>query len=161
MNSLKRITALLLLVAYAITGTSVLTATAAALVDLDGSHELRVQESDHSTQLVLHHRQGNVTAKVADHPNASLRVLVCFCHEDQNGDHHFTAAHVTDTACTEVHESMTQPSYSGAVNFEATQILRLTFIWPLSAHVRLLNDEQGKQKNFRRTASPTPDRLLI
>lgn len=161
MNFLKRVTALLLLVAYAITGTSVLTATAAALVDLDGSHELRVQELDHSTQLVLHHRQGTVTTEIADHPNVSLRVLVCFCHEDQNGDHYFTADHVTDMACTEGHESMTKPRYSSAVNFEATQILRLSFLWPLSAYIRLLNDEQGKQKDFQRTPWPTKDRLLI
>ncbi len=161
MSPLNRFTALLLLLAYAITGTSVMTASAAMLADLDGSHEMIVLESDQITQIVLHHRVGAETPEVADHVNASLRVLVCFCREDQNGDHHFSSVHLTSVASSERHlvaEEVIQPV---SINFEATQMLRHSFEQQVRDMFRhqMTRDQEQKESDWRPTM--TGVQLLI
>ena len=161
MSPLNCFTALVLLLAYAITGTPVLTASAAMLADLDRSHEMFVLESDQITQIVLHHREGAKTLEVADHVNASLRVLVCFCREDQNGDHHFSSVHLTSVASAERHlvaEEVIQPV---SINFEATQTLRHSFEQQLRDMFRhqMTRDREQSESDWR--AAMTGVQLLI
>ena len=54
MCHLRRFISLLLLLAYAGTGTSVLPAFVLALAEMDGSHEVRVCESEQGTRVLLH-----------------------------------------------------------------------------------------------------------
>ena len=161
MSPFNRFTALLLLVAYAITGTSVMTAAAAMLADLDGSHEMIVLESDQSTQIVLHHREGAETPEVADHVNASLRVLVCFCREDQNGDHHFSSVHLTSVASTERHIVADVMLHPVSINFEATQTLRHSFEQQVRDMIRhqIKRDPEHKTSDWR--SSKMAVQLLI
>lgn len=161
MSLLNRFTALFLLVAYAITGTPVLTASAAMLADLDGSHEMFVLESDQSTQIVLHHREGAETPEVDDHVNASLRVLVCFCREDQNGDHHFSSVHLTCVASAERHLVAEEVIHPVSINFEATQTLRHSVEQQVRDMIRRQMTRNREQSETDWLPSMTGVQLLI
>ena len=84
---LKRLTALLLLMAHAITGTSALPALTTLAADLEGSHAVMVSQSQHGTQVVLHHRPHEYTPAVDDHKHALARMLVRLCRTSEEGDH--------------------------------------------------------------------------
>ena len=161
MCRLNRFSALLLLLAYAITGTPVLKASSAMLADLDGSHEMFVLESDQITQIVLHPREGAETLEVADHINASLRILLCFCGEDQNGDHHFSSVHLTSVAFAERHLVVEEVIQPVSINFEATQTLRHSFEQQLRDMFRhqMIRDREQSESDWR--AAVTGVQLLI
>jgi hypothetical protein len=153
MCPLNRFSALLLLLAYAITGTPVLKASSAMLADLDGSHEMFVLESDQITQIVLHPREGAETLEVADHINASLRILLCFCGEDQNGDHHFSPLHLTSIDSAERHLVAEEVIHPVSINFEATQTLRHSFEKQVRYMFRhqMTRDRQQRESDWRAT----------
>lgn len=161
MSLSNRFTALFLLVAYVITGTPVLTGTAVILADLDGSHEMIIQESNQTTQIVLHHRAGAETPEVADHANASLRVLVCFCREDQNGDHHFSSAHLTSVAFAERHFVADDVIHPVSINFQATETLRHSFEQQVRDMIRHHASRDWEQDTIEWQPSMMAVQLLI
>lgn len=87
-----RIIAALLLMAYAVTGTSLLPGMMALLAELEGSHQSIVCLDDKGARVVLHHQQDDFTPRIADHRHCLARVLVMLCHSDLRGDHQMTSA---------------------------------------------------------------------
>lgn len=106
MHPFHRIISALLLMAYAITGTSLTPAVMTMLADLDGSHQSLVRVSESGAQVVLHHRQSEFTPAVKDHRRGLARVLVSLCRADQDGDHQMT----TNKLCGNVSQEREAPS---------------------------------------------------
>lgn len=91
--SLHRIIAALLLMAHAVTGTSLLPGAVAALADLEGSHQGLISIGRGETRVILHHTR-DFTPEVGDHQHCLARFIVRFCQADQAGDHQMTTAGV-------------------------------------------------------------------
>lgn len=98
MSRIHRIIALLLLLAYASTGTAAFPACILALAEMDGSHEVQVRESEQGTQVLLHHAGHDYTPEVADHGSALARTLVRMCRPASEGDHSLSLRRMTASA---------------------------------------------------------------
>jgi hypothetical protein len=85
-----RIIAALLLMAYAVTGTSLIPGAVAALADLEGSHQGLISIGRGETRVILHHTS-EFTPEVGDHQHCLARFIVRFCQTDQSGDHQMTS----------------------------------------------------------------------
>jgi hypothetical protein len=137
MKHFHRIIAALVLMAYAITGTSLLPAVAVALAELDGSHDVMISASAQGMQLVLHHRHGEYTPQTKDHSKCMARVLVSFCRQDQEGDHRLAPAHVTSTAFTERFNAAKSGSPLVSLNIHATRALMRSLELPVRDMIRV------------------------
>jgi hypothetical protein len=137
MKRFHRIIAALVLMAYAITGTSLVTAVAVVLAELDGSHDVMISESAQVMQLVLHHRHGEYTPQTKDHSKCMARVLVSFCRQDQEGDHCLSPAHVSSTAITERFNAAKSGSLPLTLNLNATLALILSLELPVCDMIRM------------------------
>ena len=94
MKILHRFLAALLLVAYASTGTSMISLAVWSLAMVDGSHLVQVSETAHGTCIRLHHSKSDFTPNVTDHRSPSGRLVVSLCNGSDHGDHTFSAAHL-------------------------------------------------------------------
>lgn len=94
MKMLHRFLAALLLVAYASTGTSMISLAVWSLAVVDGSHLVQVSETAHGTCIRLHHSESDFTPNVTDHRSPSGRLVVSLCNGSDHGDHTFSAAHL-------------------------------------------------------------------
>jgi hypothetical protein len=121
MSLMHRFIALLLLLAYASAGTSVMPAVVTLLADLDGSHESCVQLSESRAQIVLHHRQSAFTPDLEDHERCLTRLLVRLCPSDREGDHELSLSHLSGGADLERKASVVLPAESLLLNAMATQ----------------------------------------
>lgn len=97
----QRFTALILLMVYAITGTSLMPAMMLMLATFDGSHAIQVRQSDQGTQLLLHHKVGDYTPQVCDHQNTLAKFIVSMCRPNTEGDHKMISAHVASSVNSE------------------------------------------------------------
>ena len=95
MKMFHRFLAILLLVAYASTGTSMFSVAIWSLAVIDGSHGIQVCETEHGTCIRLHHSEADFTPNVADHPSGLGQFVVSLCSETDHGDHTYSAAHLT------------------------------------------------------------------
>ena len=111
---LQRLIALLLLVVYTITGTSIMPAAMAFAAGVDGSHSVYVAQSEQGLRLTLHHSQDSVyTPAVDDHATALARVLVRMCKASEEGDHQMVTAQVdsgTRSSLEDMVRQMKQPA---------------------------------------------------
>lgn len=125
MSLSQRLLSLILLVAYAMTGTAVLPASLALLASLDDSHAVQVGQSAQGVSLRLQHRSGEYTPEVADHCQPLAQVLVRFCERDPAGDHQLVTRRVHASTSLEreaVHAGLkSAPLFNAA----ATTVLRL------------------------------------
>ncbi|SKA97173.1 hypothetical protein SAMN02745166_02566 [Prosthecobacter debontii] len=157
MSFKRRFIASLLLMAYAVTGTSLMPATMLILANLDGSHSIQVQESDHGTQLLLHHNRGNYTPLVCDHTGALARVVVSLCRPDSTGDHNLVAAHMSGQANTERQNSKSSVKQAATLNHLATSALILWRPQPIKtqlvAKLRLRDEPQNFSTSQRKSLS--------
>lgn len=120
-HSLKhRFIALLLLMAYTVTGTSVLPAVMAGVAGLDGGHVVLVAQSEHGTRLTLHHRDHEFTPSVTDHEGALARTLVSLCHASESGDHQFNSTRADTGTRVERDAAACAVKQAPAVNLAAT-----------------------------------------
>lgn len=87
MRFTHRFIALLLLLAYASTGTALFPAVVMTLATLDGSHQVLVIQSKSGTQVRLHHDDSHFTPAVEDHATELARLLVSMCAPATEGDH--------------------------------------------------------------------------
>lgn len=87
MERLYRMLALLLLLAYASTATTIMPAVFAALAALDGSHKVLICHTEQGMQVRLHHHEGDYTPEVCDHAGVLARLVVSFCRPATEGDH--------------------------------------------------------------------------
>ena len=94
MKMLHRFLAALLLVAYASTGTSMISLAVWSLAMVDGSHLVQVSETAHGTCIRLHHSESDFTPNFTDHRSPSGRLVVSLCNASDHGDHLFSAAHL-------------------------------------------------------------------
>lgn len=146
----QRIIALVLLVAYAITGTSVIPAMVSLAAWLDGSHAVVVQQSEQGLQVTLHHRSDHYTPRLADHENTLAKILVSMCSASEEGDHQMSTAHVTANASLRADGGQkvqtTQP-----LNAQETQLLALSILWPAREVIReCIVQDTHEQKQQRR-----------
>jgi hypothetical protein len=101
MSTQQRFTALILLMVYTITGTSLVPAAMLMLATIDGSHSIQIRESDQGTQLLLHHKAGQFTPQVCDHQKTLARIIVSMCRPNTEGDHKMISAHVASSVNSE------------------------------------------------------------
>jgi hypothetical protein len=120
MHLFHHIISALLLMAYAITGTSLMPAVMTMLVDLDGSHQSLVRVSEGGAQVVLHHRQTEFTPAVNDHRRGLARVLVSLCQADQDGDHQMTTSQLSGNLGQERETLSKMRSGDALINEQAT-----------------------------------------
>lgn len=120
MHPFHRIISALLLMAYAITGTSLIPAVMTMLADLDGSHQSLVRVSESGAQVVLHHRQSEFTPAVNDHRQGLARMLVSLCRADQDGDHQMTTSQLSGNASQEREALSKVRSGEALINEQAT-----------------------------------------
>lgn len=116
-----RIVMLLLLLAYAGTGTSMLAGVVMTAAWADGSHEVRIVQAEHGMQVRLHHGDAeNVTPEVADHPSPFTRALVWMCAPAREGDHSLSTQCVSGSALVSREDAKRATKPPPAVNLAAT-----------------------------------------
>lgn len=120
MHLFHRIISALLLMAYAITGTSLTPAVMTMLADLDGSHQSLVRVSENGAQVVLHHRRSEFTPAVNDHRRGLARVLVSLCRPDCEGDHQMTTSQLSGNVSQERETLSKVRSGDALLNAQAT-----------------------------------------
>jgi len=121
-HSLKqRFIALMLLMAYTITCTSVMPAAMALAAWIDGSHQSFVRMGESGAQIVLHHRLHEYTPKVSDHRGRLAQMLVRLSCQDQNGDHQLITEQLAASSSSERHEPSKVRSGDDLFNAQATQ----------------------------------------
>lgn len=124
MFSFHRLVALLLLLAYAGTGTAALPAFVMAAACVDGSHQVRIVQSEHGMQVRLHHEdEEHFTPEVADHSSAFTRVLVRMCAPAREGDHSLSTQCVSSSALMSRDDAKRAAKPSQTVNLGATMRL--------------------------------------
>jgi len=130
-HSLKqRFIALLLLMVYTITGTSVMPAAMALAAWIDGSHSLAVAHSESGVRLTLHHSRSAYTPEVADHQNTLARVLVSFSKASEAGDHQLVSSQFDSSASSEREDIARATKEAPQLNHAATFQLMLTTFNP-------------------------------
>jgi|GEM_PF-1391058 hypothetical protein len=93
----RRLIAILLLAAHVVTGTSALPALTALAASIEGGHTVIVAQTEHGTQIFLHHRQGEYTPKVADHTSELARMIVRLCKTSGCGDHQLSSERLSSS----------------------------------------------------------------
>lgn len=161
MSFKRRFIASLLLMAYAVTGTSLMPATMLMLAKLDGSHNIQVCESDHGTQLVLHHNRENYTPCIADHAGVLARVVVSLCRPDPVGDHNLVAAHMNGQVNTERQSSKSAVKQAAVLNYLATSALILWRPEPVSSVWVKMHPDDGQRIGSVQRETLSTVRLLI
>ncbi len=131
--------AALLLVAYTVTGTSLLPGLVSLAAMIDGSHELLIAEASTGTTLTLHHRPDDFTPRATDHSNTAARVLTAFCAIDSKGDHRLSTSRLK-SLCTSPAESAHAPSLAAKAVVENEQATIL-----LATTLRLAPQDFGEQ----------------
>lgn len=120
---LQRLIALLLLMAYTITGTSALPAAIAVLAAVDGGHEVLIGQTENGVRVTLHHRPGEYTPCLADHHHALTRALVSLCRSSGQGDHQLSSARFETNAESEKKSLAHAAKQPAPVNTAATLLL--------------------------------------
>lgn len=159
--SVQRLIASLLLMAYAITGTSIMPAAMALMAWMDGGHSVMVVQSETGTRVTLHHRSDDYTPDIEDHRSPLARVLVSICSASDSGDHQMTSSSIEAGTRLERDEQGSTVKKAPELNFPATIQHRLT-LQPLRHEVRhtaLALDETQMKTDSLRTLSTV--RLLI
>lgn len=128
----QRLICLMLLAAFTASGTSVVPAAVMLIAELDGGHDVWVNESQESTSLTLHHRKGEFTPRVCDHSAPLTRLVVSLCRSDFDGDHHVLASHLATATIHEGNDSERQVSATPILNDQATLGLYTANLWTLS-----------------------------
>ncbi|MBK8091606.1 MAG: hypothetical protein IPK32_06370 [Verrucomicrobiaceae bacterium] len=93
----QRFIACVLLMAYAMTGTSILPGVVAVMAALDGSHQMHVIGAEKGIGLLLEHRAGQYTPEVRDHRNLLGQVATSLCRSQQGGTHQFDSSRLSDS----------------------------------------------------------------
>jgi hypothetical protein len=127
-TSVQRLIASLLLMAYAITGTSVMPAALALMASMDGGHSVSVVQSETGTRVVLHHRSDEYTPEIEDHRSPLARVLVSICSASDSGDHQMTSSSIEAGTRLEREQQGSQVKKAPELNFPATIQHRLTLL---------------------------------
>jgi hypothetical protein len=91
----QRLMCLILLLAFAATGTSVFSAAITVMAEIDGTHGVWVNQDEGGLHLILRHQQGHLTLRVCDHSSPLTRLVVTLCQTRTTGDHSFNAAELT------------------------------------------------------------------
>lgn len=162
MSSVHRLVALLLLLAYAGTGTSALPAMVMAAASMDGSHEVRIVQSEHGMQVRLHHEdEEHFTPEVADHSSTFTRVLVRMCAPAREGDHSLSTQCVSGSAlmCRDDAKRAAKPCQT--VNLSATIQLLAQLPSFKDAHRLLPKTEPQTLPSQAQVACVATVRLLI
>jgi len=134
----QRVIALILLMAYTITGTSILPAAMVLAAGIDDSHTVIVSHSDAGTRLTLHHRSNDYTPALADHRSSLARALVSLCKVSDAGDHLLSSSQIKSNADKERETLNHLANHDAGVNAAATFLLSLTAPQPIRDTTRVL-----------------------
>ncbi len=127
----QRLIALLLLVAYAITGTSLLPAVVSLAATAEGSHAVQVGRSAASTQVVLHHRAAEYTPATNDHATPLARLIVSLCRPSAEGDHSLSIQSMSGSLLVSRDEVKREIKDTPALNLPATVAWVATQLFPV------------------------------
>jgi hypothetical protein len=94
---LHRPIAALLLLAYLVSGTSVVPGLIAAAAAIDGSHNVMVGKSSDGISLTLRHRSGDFTPGINDHSSPLARAVVAMTKSSNTGDHTLLTQQMEDS----------------------------------------------------------------
>lgn len=119
----QRFIAMVLLVAYAITGTSLLPALVSLAAALDGSHTVQVRRSEQGTTLTLLHRQADYTPQVDDHRNSVARLIVSMCKASEAGSHELSSSCISTGSLVGRDADDREVKNAAQVNCQATRAL--------------------------------------
>lgn len=119
----QRIIALVLLMVYAITGTSLLPALVSLAATLDGSHTVQVQQSEQGTTLTLLHHRADYTPRVDDHSNSLARFIVSMCKASEAGSHELSSSCISTGSRAERDANEREVKNAAQVNCQATRAL--------------------------------------
>ena len=86
----------MLLLAYLVTGTSLVPGLIAAAAAIDGSHSVMVGKSSEGLSLTLRHRCGDFTPTINDHSSPLAKVLVAMTRSSGMGDHTLSTQQMED-----------------------------------------------------------------
>lgn len=128
MKMLHRFLAALLLVAYASTGTSMISLAVWSLAVVDGSHLVQVAETAHGTCIRLHHTKSDFTPNVTDHRSPSGRLAVSLCNGSDHGDHTFSAAHLATGRVAE--EEKDESNHASSLEETVATLLQEIYLRP-------------------------------
>lgn len=127
-RNFQRLICLMLLAAFAVSGTSIGSAALLLMAELDGSHAVLVNESQAGTCLTLRHRQGEFTPRVCDHSTRLARLVVRLCRSNPAGDHNLVTSHLAGMI-DDGNELKREASTAPVPNDQATLLLTAANLW--------------------------------
>lgn len=122
----QRFISLVLLVAYAITGTSLLPACLSLAAVVDGSHTVQVRQSEQGTTLALLHHRANYTPRVNDHNNSVARLIVSVCAVSAEGSHELSSSRINAVSFTQTDAEAREVKNNPQLNLQDTLALVLS-----------------------------------
>ena len=122
----QRFIALVLLVAYAITGTSLLPACLSLAAVVDGSHTVQVRQSEQGTTLTLLHHRANYTPRVNDHNNSVARLIVSVCAVSAEGSHELSSSRINAVSFAQTDAETREVKNNPQLNLQDTLALVLS-----------------------------------
>ncbi len=122
----QRFIALVLLIAYAITGTSLLPACLSLAAVVDGSHTVQVRQCEQGTTLTLLHHQADYTPRVNDHDNSVARLIVSMCAVSVAGSHELSSSHINAVSFTQTDAEAREVKNNPQLNLQDTLALVLS-----------------------------------
>lgn len=162
-NTYQRTIATLLLVVYALTGTSALPAFATFLANLDGGHGVSVMFTKAGTHLSLKHQQSDITLTADEHRSAAGRLVTRLCRNNASGTHELESQQLApnvspDRELNKAQQPLPLPllnhqaswvlaivtsrpafeSLTSCQAFAASRSVPLPSQWPMTATVQLL-----------------------
>lgn len=118
----QRLIAAMLLMAYSITGTSLMPALMAVAAWVDGSHSVMVARSECGTRVLLHHSKATgYTPSLQDHTSPLARIIVSFCRSSEGGDHQMVASQFESGMRSDREDAARAAKEVPMVNMDATR----------------------------------------
>jgi len=157
----QRLIALLLLMAYTITGTSIMPAALALAAWVEGSHAVMIRQTDAGTSVTLHHRRGTYTPDVSDHQSSLAKVLVSFCRSSEAGDHQLSVSRCVSTTTT--YRETLEKCIKASVEVNHAATFQFSIIMPSHRHA-MMHEPVWHQSTLLKNGLPrmlTTVRLLI
>lgn len=147
LSHLQRLVAAVLLMAYSITGTSLMPALMAVAAWVDGSHSVMVAQSENGTRVMLHHSMATgYTPSVQDHTSPLARIIVSLCSSSEGGDHQMVASQFESGARSDREDAARAAKEVPTVNADATR-------------QRLVSMELVSRRTLRTSLPPAPSKV--
>ena len=126
MKRLHQVIAVVLLGAYALTGTAILPALVTLLARFDGTHLVSVNFTDSGVHLSLNHQNGDFTPSPAEHQNTAGQWVTRFCKTNSSSNHEFNSHQFSPRIAPDSDLDLTaKPTPTPSLNHGASMVLAL------------------------------------